>query len=396
MYGFMVANDQKPENETPSKVQLRIQRALFWLRTHNPLYTTFYSNYNTLYQFDPEKVCYLHKATDFPASNNTTITTHLCDEDNAIVTKLDDSRIPPCLNATIDVAGVQQPKLKSLNTNLHTLQQFTRISYNDPYLEAKVWPHLFPFDNGGWFPGSLLKTGRYLKHKVLNLDARWRKDRRFSFHWYDRQSKTRLFYIAKARQAKCTDRTGDLASFTLKDGSFYDTLGTSVPTTITGSRSYRNSKLLDILALSRTLGKLTFFITLTQNDNWPEIQNHIINGPGHTQPRIDINADFQLHDIYPSRDFSVETVTAYSNRLRLFKKEVMSNPNDPLGTVINWWDCKEFQSRGAIHNHMVVWCGEGTVPDNVVCAEVPRGAADNPTVNSLKYSVCRLQIHRCH
>ena len=158
---------------------------------------------------------------------------------------------------------------------------------------------------------------------------------------------------------------------------------------------YSDSKLLDLLALSRTLGKPTFFITLTQNDNWPEIQNHIINGPGHTQPKIDINAEVQLHDIHPSRDFSVETGTAYSNRLRLFKKEVISNPNGPLGTIIDWWDRKVFQSRGAIHNHMVVWCEEGTVPDNVVCAEVPRGAADNPTVKSLKSFIRRLQIHRC-
>ena len=179
------------------------------------------------------------------------------------MTKLDDSRIPPCLHATIDVTGVQHPKITSLNMNLHTLQQLTRISYYDPYLEAKVWPHLFPFENGGWFPGSLLKTGEYLKHKVLKLDARWQKDRSFSFHWYDRQIKTRLFYIAKARQAKCTHRTDDLTSFKLKDGSFYDKLGTMVPTTNTGSHSYRNSKLLDLYALSRKVGKPTFFITLT-------------------------------------------------------------------------------------------------------------------------------------
>ena len=44
---------------------------------------------------------------------------------------------------------------------------------------------------------------------------------------------------------------------------------------------------------------------------------------------------------------------------------------------------------------MVVWCKEGTIPDNVVCAEIPRGDAENPTVNSLKSFLKRLQIHRC-
>ena len=46
MYGFMVAKDDQPMGddkgeETPTEVQLRIQRALFWLREHNPLYKSF-------------------------------------------------------------------------------------------------------------------------------------------------------------------------------------------------------------------------------------------------------------------------------------------------------------------------------------------------------------------
>ena len=49
--------------------------------------------------------------------------------------------------------------------------------------------------------------------------------------------------------------------------SFYDKLGQIVPAQITGSRSYWSGKLLDLLAMSRKLGKPRFFITLTQNDN---------------------------------------------------------------------------------------------------------------------------------
>ena len=107
-----------------------------------------------------------------------------------------------------------------------------------------------------------------------------------------------------------------LISSKVQDHTFYDTLGTIVPMTITGSRCYWNSKLLDLLALSRKFGKPTVFITLTQNDNWPEIQNHISNGPGHSQPPLDSHSEFELNDIH-SRDFSVETVTAYSNRPKL-------------------------------------------------------------------------------
>ena len=230
-----------------------------------------------------------------------------------------------------------------------------------------------------------MKAGEYLKHVLLNKDARWRKDPSFSFHWYDRQIKMKLFYIAKARKAKRVDRVDALTSLQLHKSTFYDKLGQIVPATITGSRSYWNSKTLDLLALSRKLGQPTFFVTFTQNDDWPEIQNHIINGPGHVQPMIDVDSEYELRDVHPSRDYSIETVTAYSNRLKLFKEKVINNPNGTLGEV---------QARGAIHNHMVVWCKEKTIPDHVVCAEMPRGSELKLPVNSLKSFVRRLQVHR--
>ena len=93
-----------------------------------------------------------------------------------------------------------------MNKSLKELKQLTHVSYQDPYLEPKLWPHLFPFGTGGWSQDTCLKAGEYLKHRLLNLDARWRKDPSFSFHWYDRQIKLRLFYVAKARMAKRMDR----------------------------------------------------------------------------------------------------------------------------------------------------------------------------------------------
>ncbi len=51
----------------------------------------------------------------------------------------------------------------------------------------------------------------------------------------------------------------------------------------------------------------------------------------------------------------METVTAYDNRLKLFKVKILSNNKGPFGEVIDFWDRKEFQIRGAIHNRMVIW-----------------------------------------
>ena len=58
----------------------------------------------------------------------------------------------------------------------------------------------------------------------------------------------------------------------------YDAYGTELPNTIPGSKGYWSARLLDALAMSRELGKPQFFITLTQNDSWPELQAHITSG----------------------------------------------------------------------------------------------------------------------
>eukprot|EP00795_Rhopilema_esculentum_P010071 gene10071-18717_t len=165
MYGFMVKHDE----------------------------SSFHANYDTLYRFDPDKVLHLHKATDFAANFNKTVDSHMHIKSSGIVTNLDDCGIPNFLNERADQAGIQHPIAAQMNKSLHNRKQLTRVNYSDPKLEAKLWPHLFPFGIGGWSQDTCVKAGEYLKHVLLNKDARWRKDPSFSFHWYDRQIKMKLF-----------------------------------------------------------------------------------------------------------------------------------------------------------------------------------------------------------
>ena len=84
------------------------------------------------------------------------------------MTNLDDCGILSSLNPIVDIAEVQHPHIYTCNKRLDELKALTRVSYSNPFLEAKLWPHLFLFGNGGWFSISLLKAGEYLKHKLLN------------------------------------------------------------------------------------------------------------------------------------------------------------------------------------------------------------------------------------
>ena len=69
MYGFMLfhlhGKEENFDTANSDNREQRIKNALFWLRNNNRLYKSFYSNYDTLYRFDPDKIIHLHKGSDF-------------------------------------------------------------------------------------------------------------------------------------------------------------------------------------------------------------------------------------------------------------------------------------------------------------------------------------------
>ena len=47
-----------------------------------------------------------------------------------------------------------------------------------------------------------------------------------------------------------------------------------------------------------------------------------------------------------------------------------------FGEVEHWWYRVKSQNRGALHIHMILWVKEGTMPDDVIVAQLPRGNDD--------------------
>lgn len=91
--------------------------------------------------------------------------------------------------------------------------------------------------------------------------------------------------------------------------------------------------------MSAKLGTPTYFVTLTQNDNWPEIQN--LKG---CKTFIDLNTvpDYNIPRSEEAVLHPTETVIAFFNRLQLFRDSVITN-DGPLGTVKDYWYRVEFQ-----------------------------------------------------
>ena len=56
---------------------------------------------------------------------------------------------------------------------------------------------------------------------------------------------------------------------------------------------------------------------------------------------------------------------------------------------------KEYQKRGMVHWHMLVWVEEGTAPEHAVMAEMPRGPdTDDKTASYLRQLVGDMLVHK--
>ena len=380
MYGYLVG--QKKEEESVMTMA-KVAAGLSWLRQNNPLYASFLSRVETLFRYDKSKSS-LPDGSGVQDAKGRSMQQHLQKEPSGLLLPLEaGSETVPQLSPAEDDAGFQHPKMDDQGKTIMP----NNLSYMDKDLEAKAWPCLFPYGNGSWFSGGGLTPAEYCKMRLLNYDSRWRDDHDWAFFWVDRMIKSRIFYYNRAKRLRKSDDLTKERYEDLKQHDPYNIYGTDMPTTIPGTKGYWSSKLLDLLAMSSELKKPDYFITVTQNDNWPELQTTIKNGPGSCTPLININDMPFDSGTALCMKHSVETCIAFHERFRLFKENVLEKENGILGKVINYWYRFEYQCRGAIHAHIVVWVDPDTIQDEAVTAEMPRGDNTDPFVKASRLLV---------
>ena len=174
----------------------------------------------------------------------------------------------------------------------------------------------------------------------------------------------------------------------------YASYGKEMPNCIPGSPQYWKVFGLDLIAMTQTKGLPDFFVTLTVNDAWPHIQATVKSGWGAAEKTEDIHLEAATNSeavgTYP--DISV---MAAEVRFQWFMKNYLKNAKEsPLGKVVDYVWKNEYQKRGAVHWHMLLWIEPRTIPDDAVTAEMPRANDTNdPTAHYIRKLVKKLQMH---
>ncbi len=134
--------------------------------------TFVFMEFSWLLRLLPGKVIHLNPVHNYVDLKDKSFADYMNAERTGLLINFDSLDKIPKIDIEEDQAGVQHPKDQSLVQDYRKLKLLTSVKYADDNLEAKIWPHLFPFGIGGWKKGSPPKQGEYLKHRLLNYDVR--------------------------------------------------------------------------------------------------------------------------------------------------------------------------------------------------------------------------------
>ena len=401
LFGFLAVSEEdiKSNSKKPT-TDVRVQRALKWLKENNVLYSNFYAHFETLYRFQPRSALLNPSLLE---QQDIALNDLLQEEAIGMVfpSSSDYFNQFPAIHSAQQAAGVQHPRedhQEMMERALEEIRQMSTTVYGDKFLEPKVFPHIHPFGFGGWHNGCSMDFSDHVKMRLYDVRGWFARDRQYPFYKFDLMTKLRLkAYAAKTvNVAQQTEKvTSEKVLAAEQSGDPYSCYGKEMPNCIPGSPQYWKSFELDLIAMTQTRGLPDFFVTLSVNDAWPHVQATIRDGWGAAEKAQSINLAEPAIDRQPAGGHPDVCVMAAEERFQWFVNTYLrSNKGGPLGKVVDYVWKKEYQKRGAVHWHMLLWIEPGTIPDDAVVAKMPRPADSNSAVGKyLRRMVRKLETH---
>ena len=300
-----------------------------------------------------------------------------------------------------EVAGRQYPHKQSECQD--KMKELVTAHYGEKFIESKTFPHLFQWGFGGWHYNSPMKFEGHIKMRLYDVRGWWAHDSAYMFFKYDEMVKLRLRGYNSRRVVRVSDLSEDLTAQKVLDAQKstdpYAVYGTEVPRSIPGSKQHWKSFSLDLVSFSEQRGLPDLFVTLSAYDCWAHVQSTLTRGWGSSPTQEEYTdvardwADRQAVGWFPE-----VAVMAAEKRFEWIMKIILSRDGDgPFGIVEDYVWKKEYQKRGAVHWHMLLWCKPGSIPEHCIMAELPRSSNTNDCITAyLRKIVQKMQRHcRC-
>jgi hypothetical protein len=173
---------------------------------------------------------------------------------------------------------------------------------------------------------------------------------------FSQDLESRLAYIRSSRRRL----RGDGAALVGTSDLLEPSENICLPASFLGSKRWASEQISDSLAIAACHGNPTFFVTMTCNPEWAEVQSQLRLGQDYT-------------------DIPIVVVRVFKRKLALLLltlKTMFVN----VGRLVYCIHCVEFQKRGLPHSHILMKfprdCIDPAKIDSIVSAEIPDNAAD--------------------
>ncbi len=363
-----------------------LQKAFKWLQENNHLYTRTTDTLNS-------------KPSE---TDNTCRRCHVdqeqCDsiEENSLI-PIDYTvpHVPDTLNPSHDLPVINVARSAEAPVNIYDIE----------YGEEKAFPWLFPTGVGGFrgtYHPQKISPSIYFRYRFYNRNAQWRTDITYLLHSAAMSDilalKQSIGVYMKMRKPSVLSQGG--VPLTVADVKHSCSNPNITETSymfmkkIRGTVAYFKNALYNVLAMFRSLGPPTIFMTLSADDlHWPEL--------GMLLENISYDEAQQKNSFMSSmRHNPLMTAIHFERRFKALMKHVIHAKHKPLGNVKDWFIRVEFQNRGSCHYHMFLWVDgiPSAVSDDprllsyisqVIHTDIP-SQADDPELYQL---VRRLQTH---
>lgn len=298
----------------------------------------------------------------------------------------------------------------------------------DDKFEVLAFPDLFPYGEGGFMDNSdrtsKLSMRKYFQQRLMNCDGRFAKNIEYLFcaqyatdikHLQDESN-----IAIRLKKGKTLDGERITAGM-LRDINVIKRLVKSEHAYkflrhIRGSPAYWQQQLYELLAMLRSLGIPTFFLTLSPADlHWVEMIEAFLIHEGKYMSREQIMRMPVKERAEKLKTNPVTAVRMFQHRVESFFKFYLLSSNHPIGEITEYAIKIEFQQRGSPHAHCLLWVKDAPKvdvdDDEIVCSyidkyisgSIPDGSDENEMmmINLLKKyeshshnSYCR-RNHKC-
>jgi len=264
---------------------------------------------------------------------------------------------------------------------------------SDPDVEVLAFPHLYPYGRGQWVEGTRTEQGRLqytrhmdVKNKLNSVSSAFRDDWYWPSWAYQEIEATRIFQNTRRLIDNKTRQAVDnrLPQHQLLQQSAYglssiinEAITHTIPACIRTGESYFLEKERLTNSVLSTHGLPQLWITLTFNDDWPEFQEILQR----TEDKLASNHPW-------------EGIQYYYERIHNLKDKFWKTSSAKFGKLLELIERFEFQLRGAIHSHCLLWTEKSInqlIQEGFIRADIPDPEKE-PKLHAL---VMKYQIHKC-